>query len=1017
MKRQLCLFMAIVWMTVCVMPNVWADQTEEATASLQAEDSVFYEAWGIYFDPSTGTVTGCEDVENLVLPNEIEGVPVMGIGARAFAESNLVSIDIPFGVTTIGENAFLNCRMLEQVNLPKTLEEIWQFAFRGCVALQSIALPNRLIQMGNGIFQDCTGLKEISIEEGNPAYCIEDGILYTKDRAEIIFCLPDAVTGAYTVPARVRAIHCYAFDLCDQLTEITLSENISVLGSAWSKNFRSGSGAVACNIFPYGAFAGAEHLKSIHVAEGNLDFSAIDGVLFDKKQEILYCCPQGREGTYQIPETVLSVGQEAFSGCTLLTDIVFHDAVSEIGDQAFSGCSGLTDIELPRDLKVVPYKAFENCIRLAHVTFQQKIERIGPSVFFGCTALQDIDYAGTEDAWNQIQFSDKAEFDGIEIHFGGAETVQLSEINEENAYFEEWALYFDLTTGTVNKYVGTDETVILPDEIENVQVQYIGSRAFENCRGLKEVVMPNRVLEIGDHAFNGCSNLEKITFSNVLERIGDSAFEDCDALTAVLLPDTVKSIGTRCFSYNRSLKEIKLSNQLQEIPYEAFQGTAVESITVPSSVNRIDNRAFSDCDALTEVEFLEGVREIGFSAFQGCGIQVLQLPASLKTIGQSAFEDCRELTSVQFSQGLERIEASAFARTAIESITLPKTLVQLVPTAFAECTALDEIQVEEDSEFYRVKDGMLYDYTQTELVFVPNCFDEILIPEGTVSVDAGALVSCVDLDKITFPASVEIIGLSRTYTDEGIVSVKFEVSDLLGSSFYNYHYTIAMSDENMFYSVKDQSLMNKSQTVLFLCFEQSSATYTVPMGTEIIGRMAFALCHQLTELNVQEGVREVGYMAFRLCDSLEKLTLPSTLTLIDEEQFKRGAKLPVIYFGGTSDQWDTVDCRDVRLAEADIYCNSQGDPQDWTVHSVYYDGNVNVNAVNSKETGISAIIMVAIYDAEGVMIDYTVQTFIEEAVIQMYVGDLPEAAIYKVFLWSDLNVMQPLQEVQQGMIE
>ena len=167
----------------------------------------------------------------------------------------------------------------------------------------------------------------------------------------------------------------------------------------------------------------------------------------------------------------------------------------------------------------------------------------------------------------------------------------------------------------------------------------IGSSAFNGCRSLTNINIPEGVTSIVGSAFNGCRSLANINIPDSVTSIGNSAFNTCYSLTSVTIPDSVTSIENSAF-------------------YNCYSLT---SVTIPDSVTSIENSAFNTCVSLTSIAMPEGVTSIGSSAFSGCAsLPSIAIPEGVTSIGSSAFYNCYSLTSVTIPDSVTSIGGSAF---------------------------------------------------------------------------------------------------------------------------------------------------------------------------------------------------------------------------------------------------------------------------------------------------------------------------------------------------------------------
>ena len=232
-------------------------------------------------------------------------------------------------------------------------------------------------------------------------------------------------------------------------------------------------------------------------------------------------------------------------------------------------------------------------------------------------------------------------------------------------------LTFDKKTGTVTDCDQSVTKANIPHTIKGVTVTCIGNDAFDNCRSLTSVTIPDSVTSIGDSAFRYCTSLTSVTIPDSVTSIGEDTFSGCTSLTSVTIPDSVTSIGDWAFSGCKSLT----------------------SVTIPDSVTSIGEFAFHDCKSLTSVTIPDSVTSIGGYAFTGCkSLTSVTIPNSVTSIGEYAFSHCTSLTSVTIPNSVTSIGEHAFSYcTSLTSVTISDSVTSIGEYAFYDCTSLTDV--------------------------------------------------------------------------------------------------------------------------------------------------------------------------------------------------------------------------------------------------------------------------------------------------------------------------------------
>ena len=544
---------------------------------------------------------GCSSLTSVTIPNSLTS-----IGKRAFSGCS--------GLTTLNFNA-INCQdfdyayapfigtSLTTVNIGDSVQRIPAYFVSGCSGLTSVTIPNSVTSIGEGAFRDCSGLTSITVPNSvtsircdafrdcsslttlnfNAIDCqyfealIDDDNYYfpfsgtslttvkigdSVQRIPANFVPYCSGLTSVTIPNSVTSIGGWAFCGCSGLTSVTIPNSVTSIGE---RAFCGCSGLTSV-IIPNSvtsigdrAFSGCSDLTSINVASGNTHYSSIDGVLYNSVQDTLIQCP-GAKTSVTIPNSVTSIGDRAFSGCSGLTTLNFNaincqnfESYRYNGNYyfPFSGTS-LTTVNIGDSVQRIPANFVSGCSSLTSVTIGNSVTSIGEWAFSDCSGLTTLNF-------NAINCQDFGSF-GTSLT-----TVNIGDsVRRIPAYFVSGCS--SLTSVTIGNSVTS-----------------IGSSAFEGCSDLTSVTIPNSVTSIGVRAFYDCSGLTSVTIPNSVTSIEDYAFYGCRGLTSVTIPNSVTSIGKSAFFHCSGLTSVRcLSSVPPSIGSSSFSSIpSTCTLTVP----------------------------------------------------------------------------------------------------------------------------------------------------------------------------------------------------------------------------------------------------------------------------------------------------------------------------------------------------------------------------------------------------------------------------------------------------
>ncbi|MCM1321481.1 MAG: leucine-rich repeat domain-containing protein [Bacteroides sp.] len=684
-----------------------------------------------------GSVDPADAVGDVTVP---DGITSLGEGVYKNC-TGMTSVVIPDSVTEIGKDAFNGCSALQSVTIPASVKSIGQSAFYGCTALTSITIPAGITEMEYNPFGACTNLTDIKVAADNPAYSSENGILYNKDKTELI-AYPSAkgeIDFNTDIASGVKTIGRYAFRGCTELTSAIISANVKTIDRF--------------------VFLECTALASVTIPEGVTQVS----------QGVFRNCPALK--SIAIPATAVNHDGNPFWGSSV-ADITVAAGntkytnsddkkmlLQKDGKKLYGWPTAAGAVTISEGIKDIPItqigsNAFRECTELTSVTLAPTVKLIEKNAFFDCDKLTEIN--GLEGTWQQDNNSadspDKTvikelTFDIIKERNGTYQFTRLStedlDIGENGAMIENGVLvgWVPAPTGSITIPAG---------------VYKINDEAFKGCTGLTEVIIPEGVAEIAQGAFRNCTNLQSITIPASATSIKGHSFRSCPNLKHFTVAADNKGKYFASADGSMLLRVIYAASDYYDEPgaceltaYPSASGAAVIPDIVTGAVDKhmyyiteIASNAIRDNTGLTSITIPGIVEQIGTWAFGGCDNL-----ASVNASGTWVRASKNNNSIWEFEDKDEELTASKLKTDNLtykffRTLIITDGVVQYCIHAPADVTIPNGVTKIADNAFDKV-DGDITSVT---------------IPNGVTYIGAYAFSDCGSMISLTIPASVTYIG-------------------------------------------------------------------------------------------------------------------------------------------------------------------------------------------------------------------------------------------------------------------
>ena len=642
--------------------------------------------------------------------------------------------------------------------------------------------------------------------------------------------------------------------------------------------------------------------------------------------------------------TVTAVGDSAFNGKQWIKTLRMPDTIRRIGSRAFGSCNGLADILIPASVTNLADNVFHSSSGITNAVILAQADVIDLGMFptesadFDTLVVRGNGRTLLKDGYgNYAKRPRHVRIAGVR-RIGGScfsNYPNLLDIVFEDDALEEVGSYAfqNCTFSEVPCFGATS------------RVKLIEGNAFNNCRNLTSIVVPDSVTNIADNAFNDCPGISSVTLGSGMETVSGGFLGGQTNLTSLVIRGNgqtrvagfrekafqsvtisgVSEIYNSAFSECRNLRTVELAGDgnLRSIWSWAFHGcTNLLSVAVPNSVTNIANYAFHDCYALTNAVIGTSVERIGDNAFQYChSLLGIEIPASVTSVGGSAFNSCESIREVVWHgndgtidgsvfssqtnwvslviDGNGNTRVSGFSDKAYQNLTI-SGVSAIADSAFKSCYNLRTVEFADDIPLGNIG-WMAFAYNQN--------LASVVVPNSVTNIANYAFYDCAAMTNAVIGTNVEIIGGCAFQCCHSLLGVEIpsSVTSVGGSAFSDcesirevvWHGNDGTIDGSVFSGQTNWvslAILGNGNTRVS-GFGGKSIQHVTISGVSAIADSAFRYC-DLRDVAFADGIPlgKIGWQAFAYNHNLASVTIPASVTNISDYAFYDCVALKTVVF-------------------------------------------------------------------------------------------------------------------------
>ena len=890
-----------------------------------------------------------DGLRTLIIPDTVTKIERDAI----YTYSDLTKIQLPFvggsktddnsfgyifGAVTYEGNKDVVPSCLREVVLSDSCESIPDNAFTDCKHIERIEIGKNVKSIGKNAFDNCLNLQSIIVSSSNNDFSSQFGILFDKYKTEIVHC-PLSIEEDITIPNTVTSIKDETFKDRSLLKLVVFANDDVNLG----KDVFSGCTSLALNEYGGCLYLGTAENPYVYLVKIK-DLTLKEVTISPRCKYILNGAFENASllEKVTIPSSIKRIDDSAFKECRSLVSVEFENNSSllKLGNEAFMNCTEVKSIEIPTNVQSIGKASFKGCVKLESISLPFVGGSQEENTYFGyifSNSYQSSSYSDVPSSLKIVRLLDGCKV--IDSYaFERCTNIESLILPNTLETIKEYAFMYcnDLRTLVIPDSVQEIEMCALTySNIENLTIPFIGGSRDKNqylayiygqqlyidsiynyCTyGLKNLTLSESIKDIPEYAFYELTDLESIVLPKSLETIGDYAFYNCYGLTSLNLGNKLLSIGFCSFARCDGLQEIVIPDNVVNIGFYAFGSSGLNKITIPFvGTNRddvdtdltliygdnVNTIIFSDSCKMIPLNYLANLYNLtdvsipsNIKVVDGLNINTTNLNMMSYEGGYYVGNESNPyLVLVELGDDFTRIHNSCKFITAeyspanITSITIPAN-VEYIQPMFLDALNLTSFKVDSNSKNYSALDGILYNKDQSVLVKCPLKKEgSVTLPSSVKEIGPAAFACCYFITDVSLNdglesiaegafllTNLERISLPRTLKDVGALALSTE---------QNANTTISIASDNRYLCIENNVLYTANKDTLIYAWGKNRTTIDIPNTVKTIKQYA------LSDLRLGE------------------ITLPKSITCIEENAIRTKEGTFLIYFEGTFDELNNI---------------------------------------------------------------------------------------------------------------